>query len=460
MKLTLDSVSVDRHGTSVVTRQLQQLIDEIGSAGGGTLVITPGVYCTGTLILPSHFTLHLEAGACLRASADVADYAHVETITQAEQSTMALIYACGQRQITVSGEGRIDGGAANWFTPHPDAQGYRQPNRQRPRLLVLEGCEQVRIDGITLFDSPMWTAHLVSCNHVFIRHLTIDNDLALPNTDALDIDSCQHVQISDSYFSAADDGICLKTTAKPDALQQPIRNVVVSHCLVRSKSCAIKIGTETWADIENVIVSHCSLFESNRGIGLISRDGGHFRQLSFSNILFDCRHGHPCHWGKADPVFISVRHRVAQVAPGNIEHLTFSNLSGSAEGAINLHSEIAGQIRDVTFSGLSFTQRLSDTAEQGCYDIRPPCNPARPDGVGLDNAYHVNPLTGRAHGVERYPGGLPALYADGVSGLRLSGVTVHRPADLPAHWNRQPLVLRNTVPDPASVLLSDGDTLA
>ncbi len=125
MKLSLDTVSLDRRGESVVTRQLQQLIDEIDRAGGGTLVVTPGVYCTGTLILPSSFTLHLEAGACLRASADIADYAPAQTITQAEQSRMALIYARGQRHITLSGEGRIDGGAANWFAPEMDAQGYR-----------------------------------------------------------------------------------------------------------------------------------------------------------------------------------------------------------------------------------------------------------------------------------------------------------------------------------------------
>ncbi len=325
---------------------------------------------------------------------------------------------------------------------------------------MLEGCEQIRIFDITLFDSPMWTAHLVSCNHVFIRHLTIDNDLALSNTDALDIDSCQNVQISDSYFSAADDGICLKTTAKPAALQQPLRNVVVNNCLVRSKSCAIKIGTETFADIENVIVSNCSLFESNRGIGLVSRDGGHFRHLIFSNILFDCRHGHPCHWGKADPVFISVRRRAPDIAPGNIEQVTFSGLTGSAEGAINLHSESAGQIRDVTFNGLSFRQHLSDSAEQGCYDIRPPCNPLRPTGMGRDNAYHVNPQTGRAHGVENYPDGLPAIYANGISGLRLTEVTIHRPDELPSHWNTQPIVLLNCEPEKTPALPSDTHSVA
>jgi polygalacturonase len=202
------------------------------------------------------------------------------------------------RGVTLSGAGCIDGNATAWFEPQADAQGYRQPKTRRPRLVVFESCEQVRISNITLYDSPMWTAHLVSCNHVFIRNLTIDNDLALSNTDALDIDSCQHVHISDSYFSAADDGICLKTTAKAPELQQPVYNVTVNNCIIRSKSCAIKVGTETHADIRNIAVNNCVIFESNRGIGLVSRDGGAFSQMVFSNILFDCRHGDPCHWGK------------------------------------------------------------------------------------------------------------------------------------------------------------------
>ncbi|WP_436856494.1 glycoside hydrolase family 28 protein [Citrobacter tructae] len=441
MKRVIDPLSLDRSGKTVVTEQLQQHIDDIDQARGGTLVLPPGIYRTGTLVLPSNFTLHLDAGASLLASADLADYARVQTVTEAEQSTMALVYARGQHHITLCGEGRIDGGAASWFSSDADTQGYCQPKSQRPRLLVLEGCEQIRIRDITLYDSPMWTAHLVSCNHVFIRNLSIDNDLTLPNTDALDIDSCQHVHISDSYFSAADDGICLKTTAKPRWLQQPMRNVVVNNCLVRSKSCAIKIGTETFADIENILVSNCSLFESNRGIGLISRDGGHFRHLLFSNILFDCRHAHPCHWGKADPVFISVLHRAPDVVPGNIENVTFSTLSGSAEGAINLHSETAGQIRSVAFNNLSFTQLPGNSPEQGCYDIRPPCNPLRPTGMGLDNAYNVNPATGRAHGVEDYPGGLPALYASGITGLRLSALDIRRPETLPTHWHPHAIVL-------------------
>lgn len=435
MKLSLENVSLDRSGQTPVTSTLQSLIDQLAAAGGGTLVVTPGIYLTGTLALPSNFTLHLDAGARLLASQNVADYHAAETQSMAELSRMALIYARDARNVTLSGAGCIDGNATAWFASQADDQGYRQPKSQRPRLLVLEECEQVRLTDITLYDSPMWTAHLVSCNHVFIRNITIDNDLTLANTDALDIDSCQHVHISDSYFSAADDGICLKTTAKAPELQQPIYNVTINNCIIRSKSCAIKVGTETFADITHLAVSNCVIFESNRGIGLVSRDGGHFSMMSFSNILFDCRHGHPCHWGKADPVFISVRHRAPDVTPGDIRQVTFSGLSGTGEGAINLHSETPGAIRDITFNGLTFNQQLAESDEQGCYDVRPPCNPERPTGMGLDNAYKVNAETGRAHGVEPYPHGLPAIYAHGVDGLHLHAVTLTRPSPLPAGWD-------------------------
>jgi hypothetical protein len=105
------------------------------------------------------------------------------------------------------------------------------------------------------------------------------------------------------------------------------------------------------------------------------------------------------------------------------------------EGAINLHSEIDGAVRDITFNGLTFTQIHSPSGEQGCYDVRPPCNPERPTGMGLDNAYRVDPQTGRAHGVGRYPHGLPAIFACGICGLHLNELHITRPSPLPADWD-------------------------
>lgn len=114
-----------------------------------------------------------------------------------------------------------------------------------------------------------------------------------------------------------------------------------------------------------------------------------------------------------------------------------------SEGAINLHSETPGDIRHVTFNALSLQQLAGPSDEQGCYDIRPPCNPASPTGMGLDNAYRVNPDTGRAWGVDAYPGGLPALYANGVQGLTLNDLRIRRPQPLPQGWCANAIVQEN-----------------
>ena len=51
MKISLHNTSLDRSGKTPLTAQLQQLIDEIDRAGGGTLVVPSGDWMTGTLIL-------------------------------------------------------------------------------------------------------------------------------------------------------------------------------------------------------------------------------------------------------------------------------------------------------------------------------------------------------------------------------------------------------------------------
>lgn len=434
MHLSLADFHPAADGETLDTAVLQHAIDCIADAGGGRLTLPPGRYRSGCLNLPSHFELHLEAGAILIASRHVADYQPLQTLSSAEKSHNVLLYALGQRNLTISGRGRIDGDGDAWFAPGRDEQGYRLPRPNRPRLVVFEDCEQVNLHDFTLVNAPMWTVHLVSCRHVHIDHLTIDNALSLPNTDALDIDSCEAVFVSNSYFSAADDAICIKTTHKPSALRRPARQIMISNCLLRSYSCAFKIGTETWDDVEDVTLSGCTIFDSNRGIGIVSRDGGAIRRVMVSNLTFVCHHAPPCHWGKADPLFISVRHRDPTITPGRVEQVQFSNATGVAEGAINLHAEQPGWIRDVVISQLQMQQREGQTGA-ACYDVRPPCNPDSPTGMGLDNAYKLNPLTGEAFGVEPYPGGLPGLFARGVEQLQLHQVTILRPQPLPAGWH-------------------------
>ena len=441
MKLTLAPQWASNDDKNQDTLRFQQALDTLAKQGGGTLEVESGCYNLGGLTLHSNTTLSLQAGAELVVSDDYRHFQQATTLSTAECSNRAFLYAFGAHNITVCGAGKINGNAEGWFAPQADEMGYRQPAKQRPRMIVFEDCTKVQLQDFTIENAPMWTIHLVACQQVKVSGITVDNDLTMANTDALDIDSCQQVHISNSHFSAADDTICLKTSRKPAPLQRATRQVVVSNCTLRSKSCALKIGTETWEDIEDICVTNCVIYESNRAIGLVSRDGGRWRRMIFSNITFSCEMAHACHWGKADPVYLSVRARDPEINPGEIEFIQFRGLSGVSDGAINMHSELSGQVRHIIFDGLQLTQRVSTSSEQGLYDIRPPCNPFSPTGMGLDNAWCLNPQTQRAFGVEAYPGGLPALYACGVNDLTLRNVEIYRPQPLPAGWNARERVL-------------------
>lgn len=427
-------------GLTLETAVFQRAIDAVTARGGGTLWVGPGSYLVGGLLLRSNLRLWLDAGAVLIMSENYEDFTAHEALTVAELSQHALLYARDAHDVTIAGPGRIFGSADAYFASTPDAQGYRLPKAKRPRVILLENCERVRLTDFTIEHAPMWTIHLVSSRNITVTSVTVGNDLGMSNTDALNVDSCRQVHITNCNLSAADDGICIKTGPKPEHIQGPAKNIVISNCTLRSTSCALKIGTETFADIDAVTVSNCVIYESNRGIGIFSRDGGSVRNVLLDGIVFDCGTAEPAFWGKADPVFVSARRRHPAISPGVIENVHMSRLCGTAEGAINLHAEELGMIRDVSFRNVKIAQVESDSAEQGLYDIRPPVNSANPTGTGLDNAYLVD-ATGHTWGVRPYPGGLPVLYSHNVENLRVDDFAVTRPVPLPRGWNAQEIVM-------------------
>ena len=61
-------------GQTKDTVALQQALDACAAAGGGTVVVPPGVYRTGSIVLRANTTLKWEARASLVGSSDIADY--------------------------------------------------------------------------------------------------------------------------------------------------------------------------------------------------------------------------------------------------------------------------------------------------------------------------------------------------------------------------------------------------
>lgn len=101
-------------GRTKDTAAVQSAVDA-AAAHGGTVRLAGGVFVSGTLYLKSNVTLEICAGAMLLASPDIADYStdtHHNRYRNEPELDRCFLFAQDAENITVCGDGVIDGNAA------------------------------------------------------------------------------------------------------------------------------------------------------------------------------------------------------------------------------------------------------------------------------------------------------------------------------------------------------------
>lgn len=424
------------------TADIQRAIDTVSAAGGGRVSLLAGRHVSGGLQLKSGVELHLAEDAVLAPISDYEAYAHTTVSVIAEESNRGMIIARGASDIAVTGPGRIEAGGKNFITGDDEAMGTYIPAARRPRVMVLEACRNVRLENLFVSGSPMWTLHMVDCDILNFRNLRIENDRRLPNTDGIVLDACRRALIENCFISTADDGICLKTSAGPDGKAVGVcDDITVRRCTVSSVSCALKLGTESFGDFTNVVFEDCKIVESNRGIGLFSRDGGAMRNIRFSRIEAECHETPGGFWGSGEAVTVTVVDRRPERQAGSVDNLVVEDLSGSMEGAINLVATSKAGIHNVRLERITLAQQPGKLGTGLQYDLRPTNADIAPspDAAGRANAW-TRDAEGRIVGLQDYPGGMPAVYLAGVEGFAAHDVAIKRTMPLPEGWNSQEIV--------------------
>jgi hypothetical protein len=324
---------------------IQAAIDACAGMGGGVAYVPPGEYVSGPFWLKDNVELRLEAGAVVRLSRDAADW---------PAGVVALVNAKGAKNIGITGRGLLDGAATWAYEPVKrvdveiveEQENARRAGVEMKRhyrtgevqkyLVVLQESQDVRIEGVTIQNAPLWNVRLQDCDRVWVRGIRLFSDLERGvNSDGIDIVSSSNVTISDSTILTADDAIVLKTDAlgpRAGRTIRPVENVLVTNCILGSSSTAMMIGTETHADIRHVVFSNIVVRDSNKVFGINVQDGATVSDVRVHNVTFETNRRHWNWWGSAELMKLVLKKRTPESRLGRIENVTLDGAQGTARG--------------------------------------------------------------------------------------------------------------------------------
>jgi polygalacturonase len=253
--------------TSLDTVAIQKAITAAAKEGGKVSFRT-GTYLTGSLFLESGITFEVPAGVTLIGSEKAQDYPERPTRIAGIEMTWpaALINVRDAQNVTITGEGTIDGDGPIWWKSYWDLRAQYEPkglrwasdyDAKRPRLMLFQNSSDIHLGGgITLKRSGFWTVQVLYSHDITIDGVIIRNNEGGkgPSTDGIDIDSSRKVLVAHADIDVNDDALCLKAGRDSDGLRvnRPTEDIVIRDSIIRHGAAAITIGSETSGGFRNI----------------------------------------------------------------------------------------------------------------------------------------------------------------------------------------------------------------
>ena len=314
------------------TAAIQRAVDAANAAGGGRVVLDAGTYLSGTIWLKDGVELHLAKGAVVKGSTDRADYNANDCFPEnfwsdgEEWSGGHLVLGYKVKDVAITGEGVIDGSGPAFFGEcEEDSRfpGYKYGLKLQPKdrswfrpghMVIFFLSKNIRLSGVTLANTPAWTAHFRCCDGLDIRNVTIDADRTIANSDGFSIDCTRNVVVEGCTIKTGDDGFAIRASCRQPghAEQHPCENIRISNCDVWSCCYGVRfgIGTGTVRDvavesggigftpawipgkkgvyIENIRISRCVFRECARPVSSnANSDDWRIRDITFEDCQFE-----------------------------------------------------------------------------------------------------------------------------------------------------------------------------
>lgn len=367
---------------------IQKAIDACSEAGGGNVVFsTNHTFISGPVELKSNINIVLEANSVWKANPDESIY-KLSAFGENRGEGMMWIYAKDAKNISITGKGTIHGNGVAFMGKELHDSYELKPVTTfdpRPHVLTLFGVDNLTIRDITIRDGAYWTVHLIGCNGAVIDGINLLNNLKIRNGDGIDLDHSKNVRISNCHITSGDDCICLKNRREYEAYGS-CHDITVTNCVMTSRSCAIKIGSENMDSIYNVVFDNCVITRSNRGLGIQNRDEGTVTDVVFSNIQMDCQLWSDVWWGQAEPIYVTSYPRAngnhkdanwrfpkgeTKGRCGEVSRIFFNNITAVSENGCFVGGDEKGKVNNIYFNNVRLFNKKVTNYEGGQIDLRP-----------------------------------------------------------------------------------------
>ena len=311
-------------GETLNTEAINNAIKAVSEKGGGKVVIPEGLWLTGPVVLQNNVNLHVEKNALVLFSGDADLYPLVRTSFEGLDMLrcQSPISAMNAENIAITGHGVLDGSGDSWrpvkrnkmtdgqwksllksggvvdesgkvWYPNEgalkasiltgskekreisDSEWEGMKRWLRPVLLSIVKSKRVLLEGVTFRNSPSWCLHPLSCEDLTLNGVKVFNPWYSQNGDALDVESCKNVVVTNSLFDAGDDAICIKSGKDANGRRrgEPCENVLVKNNTVLHGHGGFVVGSEMSGGVRNVYVADCTFIGTDVGLRFKSTRG-------------------------------------------------------------------------------------------------------------------------------------------------------------------------------------------
>jgi polygalacturonase len=344
-------------GKTVDSPAINKAIEAAAAAGGGTVVFPAGNYLSFSIRLKSHVDLYLSQGSAIVAAdsplpnqttgymGGTYDAAEPKTAWDAYQDYghnhwhNSLLWGDGISDFSITGPGLIWGKGLSFGAGRAARGNYPVYQAEQAgvgnKILGMKNCHNVTLRDFSMLKGGHFAILVTGVDNLTIDNLKIDTD-----RDAMDIDCCKNVRVSNCTVNSPwDDGIVPKSSFAL-GFAKPTENMNITNCYVsgcwelgtvldgtykrrpNGGTGRIKFGTESNGGFKNITISNC-VFEGCGGLALETVDGALLDDFAVTNITMRDIN--------TSPIFLRLGARLRGPADstkvGTLRRVLISNLS-------------------------------------------------------------------------------------------------------------------------------------